>query len=644
MKKTAVLFFCLSLAALASTEDLSVKLEETVISGEGFYNTVRNTPKTIYTVTAEEIAENGAQSLPEALNMVPGVKIAEGYDGNGIIDIRGQGKQFNRNIAIIVDGVRMNPVDWGNVDLYSIPVETIEKIEIIPSNASVVYGDNSVGGVINITTKNNQKENKLIFGGMAESYKGAKGTIDFNSIIGNTTIFGNYLSKKSDGYRENSRSKYENIQFGLKSQLNENNSVLFKYSYNNSYKRLPGALSQTQYDQDREQAAKLTEWMFSESNRFLGAYTYTNGNLEILEQLSYQETRAEGDSSYKVKDLKQLDNNLRLKYIYGNNKIITGIDYSYGKADIPKGTITRSDEKEAIGIFVSDTYSVTDKLDFQGGIRYQETEYTYSKNFKTSYIKDNKYSNTVFNVGANYKYSDTGSTYLTFGKDFRTALSREMVSSNGWYEDIKPQESYSIELGIRDYYKDTYITSSIFYSLTKDEIYFSSRKPSDPDFKDSGVNTNYDGKSEKFGYELFLEKIVTEKLRLNGTYSFLYSKFKTGEFKDKYIPGVSKNKIALGAHYKITDDLNLNIIGTYYGSAYAWADDHNTKPKVDPYITVDLNTSYQINDSFKIYGGIKNIGNEQYNERIEHNSTSSDRKYYPAMERRYFIGFEYRAI
>ena len=644
MKKVSLLFVVLSLISAGADKELALKLEESVISGEGFYTSVRETAKTVYVVTSEEIKENGAQSLPEALNMIPGIKIAEGYDGNGIIDIRGQGKQFNRNTAIIVDGVRMNPIDWGNVDLYSIPVDTIEKIEVIPSNASVVYGDNSVGGVINITTKNNQLGNKVVLGGMIESYNGAKGTVDFNVNLKNTTVFGNYLNKKSDGYRENSRSKYENVQFGINTKLNEKNSILFKYGYNNNYKRLAGDLSQKQYDEDRKQAKKMTEWMFSETNRFMGAYTYKDNNLEIIEQLSYQETRADGDTNYKVKNLKELDNTLKLKYIYGKNKIITGIDYSYGKASIPKNKVIRTDEKEAIGIFISDTYSLNEKLDFQAGIRYQETEYNYSKNFKTSPIKDNTYSNTVFNIGTNYKYSETGSTYLTFGKDFRTPLSREMVSSNGWYEDIKPQESYSIELGIRDYYKDTYFNSSVFYSVTEDEIYFSSRKPSDPDFKDSGVNTNYDGKSEKFGYELLAEKIINDKLRLTGTYSFLYSKFKTGEFKDKYIPGVSRNKGSLGIHYKLTDKLNMNMIGTYYGSAYAWADDKNIKPKIDPYMTFDINTSYEINDDFKIYGGIKNIGNEKYCDRIEDNSNSNSRKYYPAMERRYFVGFEYKAI
>ncbi|MDU1911451.1 TonB-dependent receptor [Fusobacterium sp.] len=654
MKKTVVLFFVLSAMNFASSEDLSVKLEDSVISGEGFYNTVRNTSKTIYTVTSDDIQESGAQSIPEALKMVPGIKIAEGYDGNGVVDIRGQGKQYNRNTAVIVDGIRINPFDWGAPDLYSIPIESIEKIEVIPANTSVVYGDNTVGGVINIITKNGIGKDRLVLGTQIESHKGAKGTVDFNTVVGNTAIFGNYLNKKSDGYRENSRSKYENVELGINSQLDEKNSILFKYSYNNSYKRLPGKLTQEKLDENREQAENLNDWMFSETNRFLGAYTYKNENLEISEQLSYQEKHIDGKSDTLQKDLSDLNNILKFKYTQGKNKVISGIDYTYGKVDIPKylnKKLIGKAEKEGIGIFISNTYSITDKLDLQGGIRYQKTEFKYTKNSEYTgnkkVLKDkNDYSITVFNVGANYKYSDIGSAYLTFGKDFRTPLANEMLSGNGWFEDIKPQESYTAELGIRDFYKDIYINSSVFYTLIEDEIYFKTGGYNT--VGDSGINTNYDGKSEKIGYELFLEKIMTEKLRLNGSYSFIYSKFKTGEYKNNYIPGVSKNKAAIGVNYKVTDDLGINLTGNYYGKSYALSDEKNKQKKVDSYINIDLSMSYEVNESFRIYGGIKNLTNEHYNESVEETipwgKTEPVRYYYPAMERRYFLGFEYRAI
>lgn len=645
MKKLNIFLLLFSISSLNFAENLAVKLDESVISGDGFYTSLKDTTKTIYTITASEISEKNIQSLPEALSNIPGVRIAEGFDGNGIIDIRGQGKQFNRNIAIIVDGVKMNPVDWGNVNLYTIPVDSIEKIEIIPSNASVIYGDNTVGGAINIVTKNQKNKNLLKLGAYTESHRGAKGNVEFSTTVNNTTFFGNYLNKKSNGYRENSFNRTENIQLGLNTSFNKNHSFLFKYGYNNTYKRLPDSLSLKQKNENRRSSAKPKEWFLNETNRFLAAYTYKKENLELIEQLSFQKVRADGNTNFKIKDIEQLDNTFKFKYLNEKNKFVAGIDYSLGKSKFPSNKIKRTDTKEAVGLFFSNTYSLTENLDIQAGFRHQRTSYKYSDNFRTSKIQNNKYTNNVFNIGAKYSYSDTGSTYLTFGKDFRTPLTREMVSSNGWYENIKPQEAYSVELGLRDFYKDTLISSSIFYSQTKDEIYFSSSRPNDPTFKDSGVNTNYDGKSEKFAYELFLERNLMDNLKISGTYSFLYTKFKTGILKGKHIPGTSKNKLTLGLNYKVNEKLNLNLFTTYYSSSYAWSDDKNNKTKVRPYSTVDLSINYQVNDDFKIYTGVKNLTNTKYYERVEDSSTKSNsRKYYPANERNYFVGFEYRVF
>ncbi len=649
MKKKLMILAILSISAsvFAMKDEVpTVKLKEVIISGEGFQNTLQNTAKTVYTVTAKEIQENGYQSLPEALSMIPGVKIAEGADGNGIVDVRGQGEKYNRNTSIIVDGVKMNPVDWGSVNLYTIPIDTIERIEVIPQNASVLFGDNTVGGVINIITKNAEKNNYLSFGAMLGSYNTHKETIAFNTKIGNTTIFGNYLDNRTDGYRKNSKMDSQNLQLGLKTQINKNNSILLKYTHNDTDKKLPGSLNKEQYKKDRRDSFKNNEWKTSMSNRYMLKYAYEKENFSITDELSYQKTRERGNSKYKIKDLAQLDNSLKLKYIYGNNKIITGIDYSYGKATFPR-KIVRTDKKKSLAIFLTDTYSVNDKLDLNAGLRLQRTKYEYSKNFivnpsgKVGGVENNRYTNFAFNLGGKYKYSDTGSVYLTAGRDFRTALTRELVSTNGYHDKIKPQEQYSAELGLRDYIKDFYIQSSIYYTQTNNRIYY---KVMDKNFKnkygDGGYNTNYDGKTRKFGYELLVEKDLLDNLKLSGTYSYINNKFKTGVSAGKYVPGISKHKFSFGIKYSPTEKLNTNLIGNYYGSSYAWGDEENNRKKVSGYLTLDMNVNYKINEHFKLYGGIKNLTNTKYCEKIQRRSSSTSESYYPAMERRYFAGFE----
>lgn len=82
MKKNILLEFCLFSSLILAVENNNIKLETTTISAEGFEQTLQNTPKTIYIVTKEEISKSNAQTIPEILKMIPGVKTGEGEDGS----------------------------------------------------------------------------------------------------------------------------------------------------------------------------------------------------------------------------------------------------------------------------------------------------------------------------------------------------------------------------------------------------------------------------------------------------------------------------------------------------------------------------------------------------------------------------------
>ena len=632
MKKNILLEFCLFSSLILAVENNNIKLETTTISVEGFEQTLQNTPKTIYIVTKEEISKSNAQTIPEILKMIPGVKTGEGEDGSGIIDIRGQGKQYDRNTAILIDGVKMNPIEMTKFDFSSISVDSIERIEVIPGNASVLYGDNTVGGAINILTKNGDFLDYANLRGEVSSYNTVKRGADFSTSLSNLNIFGRYDKKSSDGYRDNQRYDVENIELGTKYKLNENSDFLVKYNYLNGYKRNPGKLTESQLDEDRTQASTPSDWTKNESNRFTGVYRYFTDNFEILNLSSYYRNHYYSNSStFNGKLTEDFANNFKVKYLSGKNKVVFGIDYFKGETKLKhKKTWAK---KDGYGVFLIDTYNLTQKLSIQSGYRRQETEFTYSVPSKK---KD--FSIDVYELSLNYKYSEMGSVYLSLGKDFRTPLTKEILASNGYLnKDIKPQEGYNIEIGGSDYINDTFITSALFYKQIKDEIYLD---VSDKSGGSWGTNTNYDGKTEKFGYELMVEKNITEKLSLSGSYSYLYPKFISGEYEGKEIPGVSKNKFGIQLNYALKNNLNLNTIYNYYGSSYALSDEYNKETKVDSYITLDLNVNYKPIESLNLYFGIKNLTNEKYNERVQ--EVKGVRSYYPAMGRRYYAGFQYK--
>ena len=71
------------------------------------------------------------------------------------MDIRGFGEASKSNSLILVNGIRLNDIDMSNVNLSYIPIDSIERIEIIRGgSAGTLYGSGAIGGAVNIVTKN----------------------------------------------------------------------------------------------------------------------------------------------------------------------------------------------------------------------------------------------------------------------------------------------------------------------------------------------------------------------------------------------------------------------------------------------------------------------------------------------------------
>ena len=104
---------------------------------------------TTHHIDADEIRMRGAQTLSEALELVPGITIRTGADGVARVDIRGM---RTRHVTLLIDGVPFNSTFDGQFDPTFIPVENIARIKVSKGVHSVLYGDGGLAGVINIVT------------------------------------------------------------------------------------------------------------------------------------------------------------------------------------------------------------------------------------------------------------------------------------------------------------------------------------------------------------------------------------------------------------------------------------------------------------------------------------------------------------
>ena len=205
MKKYLMLAAILAVGTTTMAEEkiASQKLNETVISTENFETSVLDTAKNITIVTQEEIQAKGANTVAEALRGVPGLTVSYMDGGEPTFDLRGYGATASQNTLILMDGVPLNNVQGSWYYTSQIPVNMIDKIEVIPSGGAVMYGDGAAGGVINIITKAPQDKNNYGSVGLeAGSWGTTKGNVNYGTKVTDRLLMDiSYTGYRSEGFR-----------------------------------------------------------------------------------------------------------------------------------------------------------------------------------------------------------------------------------------------------------------------------------------------------------------------------------------------------------------------------------------------------------------------------------------------------------
>jgi iron complex outermembrane recepter protein len=138
--------------ASASLEDL-MKVEVTSVSKKE--QTLSRTAAAVFVITQDDIARSGATNIPDILRMVPGLNVAQMNANTWAISARGLNGQFSNELLVLMDGRNVYTPTCGGVfwDTLDLPLENIERIEVIRGPGASIWGDNAVNGVVNIIRK-----------------------------------------------------------------------------------------------------------------------------------------------------------------------------------------------------------------------------------------------------------------------------------------------------------------------------------------------------------------------------------------------------------------------------------------------------------------------------------------------------------
>ena len=147
-------------------------------------------------VTRADIEARNARTLDEALRLLPGVYVRTGGDGTPRIDVRGF---RSRHVLLLINGVQVNSTADGQFDPARISTKAIREIKVSYGNSSVLYGDNAMAGVIEITTVDDKPEASLEVSGGTPDQKGVGGR--YSATKGKWSFTGTATGYSTDGFR-----------------------------------------------------------------------------------------------------------------------------------------------------------------------------------------------------------------------------------------------------------------------------------------------------------------------------------------------------------------------------------------------------------------------------------------------------------
>lgn len=591
--------------------------------------TLSNTSKKI--ITQEDISAIGATSLSQTLQMLGGVQIQD-TTGNGsqvLLSMRGFGANASSNTLILINGIPIVNPDIAPPDLNFIPLEEIDHIEIITGSESVLYGDQAVGGVINIITKKPAADNNKISCN-AGSFNQHSCYGSFNHSFKKINYNINALINDTHGYRDHNDYN-QNLLSGNFLYGDKPSSIGFDYRIVKETMQYPGALTATEAAEDPTMASNHTDY-FSDwnGNYHLQQQQSFNANWQLITDLTRREMHGHGvlTSPFTQSRITHFVKP-QLTGVMGQNIITTGIDLEDDRYQLDTDFGLTKDSLQKYGIFSLINIPLKDHLSLSLGGRaavqkseLQEPDTTHTLN-----------QASATTIGFLYQLSSNHQIYLRRAGSFRFPKSDEMASSS---TTLKTQEGDAYETGLRSHF--TRLTSDIkLYQLNlRNEIAFDPEQTAENPF---GTNTNLPPTIRQ-GLSISERYLLTEKFIFNTQYHYVNARFQSGIYSGNRIPLVAENIFSAGVHYLFHTDWDLYPEALYTGSQYPANDNANIGSKIGGYTVYNCNLRYihkQIKMSFKI----NNILNKNYFLYTVFDTNDNTTSYYPAAGRNILLTVTY---
>jgi iron complex outermembrane receptor protein len=353
-----------------NVEELLFMEIPSVLAASRREQSVTDAPASVEVITAEEIKQCGATTIPEALRMLTGINLITVNSRNSIVNVRGFSEQqgANETVLAMIDG---RPMTWDVYDIVlwdrqSVSLDEIERIEVVKGPGSSLYGANAYAGIINIITKTPEQIN-----GTQVNIQGG------SPKLWNTSVITGGTGKKVDyklSAAFSSQDEYKDTAVNNAGQISMANALV-DYKFSDDSKLSFSAGRSYALDDKNSFGSTLGIGVnpTGDTNDY-SQVSYTLGNLSIRSCLkdSYMNILFPVSSSPWYFRVTSNDTELQHSInIQEKHTLVWGITSK--TIEMKQSEITTGDIYQAIwAVFAEDQFKATDKLSVVLGARYDK--------------------------------------------------------------------------------------------------------------------------------------------------------------------------------------------------------------------------------------------------------------------------------
>lgn len=595
----------------------------------------RTLPVSISVITAEDIAASSARTMQDLLSTQAGIHLVNtsSSSDNAIVDLRGFGITGASNTLIMIDGVKQNTNDLSAPNLGVVPLDQVERVEIVRGSGSVQYGGGTTGGVINIITRKDFAKEPVT--ARATATFGSYGLRQYDAAVAlnnqKVGVDAYMQSLHSDGYREHSGESREGGGGGITFR-HDNGSIRLYGNTTTQKLDLPGprlinpTTGENQFESDPRGAKNKIDNVKTTSTTFGLQVEQQLGVGTLYADASTREKKLNGLSYDGFGDTlrnQKLEENLAsLRYrlpINGGHSIVFGADAQEAKTTSNQNAyydFTPSkwqSRQHQYGLFADGQIRATDSTYVTLGVRRQYASDKLEVISGSGEESDKGHHLTAWQLGVRQDLSAGFGLYGKVGRSFRLPNADEALSVQS---PLAPQTSTDKELGVT-WASDTSsarlswfrydLTNEIQYNPLADGMWGPG----------TGANTNLDP-TRRQGIELEGHHKLTSSLTLDANLTWMEAQFRSGTYagvdlSGKTVPLAPKWLANAGVTWRPTDAFLWNVSAQYVGKSRMDNDQANQfDTQLDAYVLLNTKVAYKFTRNIEGAFGINNILDRKY--------------------------------